>query len=295
MPLPDLINANQLSKFRKFELIAHSVVEGVMSGNHKSPYKGFAIEFQEHREYSPGDDLKHLDWKILGKLGRYYIKQYEEDTSMRAYLLLDSSGSMSYTTATYSKLDFGKFICGVLTYLLMLQKDSVGLITFDDDIRNRLPTGSTRQHLKRVLDTLTDCEAGRDTNMGGVLHKLATMLKRRGLIVIISDFFDDIDEITLALNHFAHKRHEIIVFQVLDRQEMEFSFDDMIRFESLENEEVFLIDSLRIKKAYKERLDAHQKQLQKTCHQLRIDFVQVYTDEPFERRIANYLASRLKK
>jgi uncharacterized protein (DUF58 family) len=244
----DFLNPKNLSPFKRFELLAHSVMEGFISGSHKSPYKGLAIEFAEHRQYVPGDDIKHLDWKVLGKLDRYYIKQYEEDTSLRAYILLDTSGSMGYRTGDCSKLDYGKFICSVLAFILTQQSDSTALITFDSDIVERLPLRSTLKHLKVINDLLRASTPGSETGMGKVLHSLATMLKRRALVVIISDFFDDIDEITRALNHFAHKKHEVVVFQVLDRKEAEFPFRDLTKFTSLENEDVVLTDPVRLKK-----------------------------------------------
>ncbi len=295
MPLPSFITPTSLARFRHFEFIAHRVVEGFLTGQHKSPFKGFAVEFAEHRQYVPGDDIKHLDWKLLGKLNRYYVKQYEEDTSLRAYLVLDTSGSMAYKSGTLSKFDFGRFICGVLGYVLLQQQDAVGLITLDSRIRNHLPPRSTRHHYKVMLDTLMAEVPGSDTGLGGVLHTLANMLKRRALIVIISDFFDNVQDITLALNHFAHKKHEVVVCQVLDPSELEFPFRDLTRFESLEDDTHFLTDPVRLRREYLQQFDDHLNAIRKTCHQLRVDFTQFRTDEPFERSIAKYLAERLKR
>jgi len=291
----DFLNPKILSPFKRFEMMAHSVVEGFISGSHKSPYKGLAIEFAEHRQYVPGDDIKHLDWKVLGKLDRYYIKQYEEDTALRAYLLLDVSGSMGYRTGEYSKLDYGKYICSVLTYLLTQQCDSTSLITFDSEIVHRLPLRSTVKHLKRINDVLRDASPGNETSMGAVLHSLATMTKRRALVVIVSDFFDDIKAITRALNHFAHKKHEIVVFQVHDRKEVEFPFKDLTKFTSLENDEIILADPMRLKKEYLKQFNQHQEQLKKCCFQLKIDYVPMYTDIPFAFAMAKYLAGRLRR
>jgi len=295
LPLPSFITPTALARFQHFELIAHRVVEGFLTGQHKSPFKGFAVEFAEHRQYVPGDDIKHLDWKLVGKLNRYYVKQYEEDTSLRAYLVLDASGSMAYKSGQFSKFDFGRFICGVLGYVLLQQQDSVGLVTLDSEVRNHLPPRSTRHHYKRILDALADETPGEDTNLGNVLHILANMLKRRALIVIVSDFFDNIEDITLALNHFAHKKHEVVVCQVVDPSEADFPFRDLTRFESLEDETFHLTDPLRLRREYLRQFNDHLRQIRKTCHQLRIDFTQFRTDEPFERSIAKYLAERLKR
>ena len=290
-----LLTSQTLSHFNRFELIAHSVVEGFLTGMHKSPYKGFAVEFAEHRQYVPGDDLKHLDWKALAKQDRYYIKQYEEDTSLRAYLVLDSSGSMAYRSGTFSKFDYGRFVCAVLSYLLMQQKDGVGLLCFDSQIKLHLPVRSTRQHLKHILDSLADTAPGSDTGLGNVLHRLAKMIRRRALVVIVSDFFDDSRDITLALNHFAHKKHEVVVFQILDRREAEFPFKDLTRFESLEGDQIVMTDPIRLRREYLRQFNEHQNRIRKTCHQLRVDFVQMFTDEPFERAMAKYLAGRLRR
>lgn len=295
MALPAHLSAHRLQRFRNFELVAHRVVEGILSGQHRSPFKGFAIEFAEHRQYSPGDDIKHLDWKLLGKLNRYYIRQYEEDTSLHAYLLLDRSGSMSYRSGDFSKFDLGRFICGVLTYVLLLQKDAVGMLSFDNSIREFLPPRTTRRHLRRILDSLGNTECGADTQLGNVLHGLANRLKRRALIVIASDLLDDSREIIRALNHFSHRKHEVIVFQILDRRELTFPFTDQTRFESLEHQTSVVTDPIRIRREYLKQFKAHQTAIRQACHNLRIEFNQIVTDEPFEPMMARYLAERTKR
>lgn len=289
------LNSRDFAAFRRLELIARSVVEGFVTGQHKSPFKGFAIEFQEHREYAPGDDLKHLDWKVLAKSDRYYIKQYEEDTALRAYLVLDVSGSMGYKSGARSKLECGRLIAAVLAYMLTGQEDAVGLITCSSSIQTFLPPKSTKKHLKSIFDTLTNAQSKDDTGLGNVLHSLANRIKRRGLIVIISDFFDDANDIVRALNHFAHKKHEVIMFQVLDRKEATFPFTDMTRFESLEGDEFELTDPLRLKREYISQFESHLNSIREACHKLRIDFIQIFSDEQIERSLAKYLASRLKR
>jgi len=289
------LDTARIAAFKRLELLAHSVVEGFVTGLHKSPIKGFAIEFEEHRQYVPGDDLKHLDWKLLGKLNRYYVKQYEEDTSLRAYLVLDCSGSMGYRSGEHTKLDCGRFVAGVLAYMLVGQQDAVGLVTCTSKIQTYLPPRSTPTQMKHILDTLEATETGEDTGLGEVLHALANRIKRRGLIVIVSDFFDDPDDIISALNHFAHKKHEVIVYQVLDRKEVAFPFNDMTRFESLEGEDFVLTDPLRLKREYVHQFEEHQQRIRESCHRLRIDFVQLFTDEPVERSLARYLAGRMKR
>ena len=303
MPLPGFresagrkrLDVRSFAVFKKLELIAHSVVEGFISGQHKSPFKGFAIEFAEHRNYSPGDDLKHLDWKLAAKLDRYYIKQYEEETSLRAYIVLDRSGSMGYSSGKFSKMDCSRFVAGVLSYMLIGQEDAVGLVTCTSKIENYLPPRSTKTHLKNIIEILDNSDTGEDTGLGNVLHALANRIKRRGLIVIISDLFDDPNDIIRALNHFSHKKHEIVVYQILDRKEADFPFRDMTRFESMEGEQFELIDPLRIKREYVKQFKHHQNLIKQACHRLHVDFVQMFTDEPVERSLARYLAGRLKR
>ncbi len=295
MPVKDILKPQRLKAFKRLELLAHGVVEGFITGLHESPFKGFAVEFAEHRQYVPGDDLKHLDWKLLAKFDRFYVKQYEENTSMRAYLVLDRSGSMGYTSTSYSKLDYGRFICAMLAYLLLQQNDSVGVATCDSKLNTYLPARAAIGHLRHIIQVLEATKPGHGTGLGNVLHSLAALIKRRALIVIVSDFFDNVDEITLALNHFAHKKHEVIVYQVLDRRETEFPFRRLTRFDSVEGPARLLVDPLRLKREYLRQFDLHQKRLRETCHHLHIDFVQLFTDQPFERALAEYLARRLKR
>jgi uncharacterized protein (DUF58 family) len=269
MPLPGLsgqqssgrMDLKNLARFRSLSLLAQSVVEGFITGLHKSPFKGFAVEFEEHRQYVPGDDLKHLDWKILAKSDRYYVKQYETDTSLRAYLVLDASGSMGYGSGRFSKYDCGRFVVAALAYMLLGQEDSVGLVSCTSRIRDFLPPRATATHMKNI----------------------------------ISDFFDSAEDVIRALNHFAHKKHEVIVYQVVDRNEATFPFSDMTRFESMEGEEVVLTDPLRLRREYLRQFEEHQNRLREACYRLRIDFVQFFTDEPLERSLAQYLAGRMKR
>lgn len=285
-----------MQTYKRLELLAHSVVEGFVTGLHKSPYKGYAVEFAEHRQYIPGDDLKHIDWKLMGKRDRYYVKQYEEDSSLRAYLVLDTSGSMGYKSGEHSKLDYGCFISAVFSHILLQQSDGVGLVTCDSKLNTYLPARNTVSHLRQLNRTLKDVRPGDDTGLGNALHSLATLIKRRALVIIISDFFDNTDEIRLALNHFAHKKHEVILYQVLDRHEINFPFAGLTRFESLENPYHRLtVEPQRYRNDYIQRYKDHQRDLKKACHDLRIDHAQVVTDEPVHEAIAKYLSGRMQR
>lgn len=289
------LDARTLAAFKRLELLAHSVVEGFVTGLHTSPFKGFAIEFDEHRPYVAGDDLKHLDWKLLARKDRMYIKQYEEDTSLRAYFVLDTSGSMGYASGRYSKLDIGRFITGTIGYLLLNQMDSIGLATCAEKIEMFLPARSTRIHYKRLVDALDAVQPQSGTHLSETLHEMAIRLKRRALIIIISDLFDDPEKICLALNHFAHRRHEVILFHTLDRRELTFDFDAPTRFEHLENDDRRAVDPRPLRKAYLNAFEEHRNIIRRTCHDRRIDYQEIVSDEPIERRLARYLIQRLKR
>jgi uncharacterized protein (DUF58 family) len=291
----ELLRPKTYQAFKNMELLARSVVEGFTTGLHRSPFKGFAIEFAEHRQYVPGDDLRHLDWKIVGKLERYYIKQYEEDTSLKAYVVLDTSGSMGYRSGRHSKLDYGRFIAGVMSYLLLQQQDAVGLVTCDHSVTRYLPARSTRPHFKRMMDTLEAVTPEGETRLGQVLHLLAERTRRRALIIIISDLFDDPDQINLALTHFAHKRHEVVVFRVLAREEATFTFEQPTRFEDLESSHHEEVDPRQFRRDYVRLFEEHRAKIRKTCFERRIDLTEMYLDEPFERAMARYLVERLKR
>jgi uncharacterized protein (DUF58 family) len=289
----DILSSRQLQTFRKLELTARSVVEGFVTGLHRSPYKGYAVEFAEHRQYMPGDDFKHIDWKLMGKRDRYYVKQYEEDSSLRAYLVVDTSGSMGYKSGKHTKLDYARWIAAVFSHVLLQQNDGVGLITCDSKLNSYLPARNTLSHLRNLTRILRDTRPGEDTGLGNVLHTLATLIKRRALVIIISDFFDSVDEIRLALNHFAHKHHEVILYQVLDRHELNFPFSRLTRFDSLENSyHRVTVEPERLREEYQSQFKDHQRQLQKTCHDLHMDLAKMVTDEPFEENIAKYLTMR---
>lgn len=289
------INSKRIAAFKKLELIARSVVEGLKTGLHKSPYKGFAVEFQQHRPYVVGDDLKHLDWKVLARDERYYIKEFEEDTCLRAYIIVDSSGSMGYASKEINKFQLAKQITAVLTYMMLQQQDTVGMITFDTQIREHITPRSTSHHMKHMLELLDATKPKGETDLGAVLQTVAQKMSRRSLLIILSDFFGEFKSIERALRHFSNKKHEVVLFQTLDRYEQDFPFTDLTRFESLENDHVEVVDPLRLKRAYLEKFNEHQQQLRKACHKLHIDFESICCDEPLERRLAEYLLRRKRR
>ena len=208
-----------LARMKNLSMVARGVVEGAISGIHASPYKGFSVEFAEHREYTTGDDPRHLDYKMLARTDRLYIKQYEEETNMRVQILLDTSGSMGYRhAATITKLDYGSYLTAVLSYLMLRQQDSVGLTTFDTKIGLDMPARSSPRHFNEMMRQLEKIEPGEKTDIAETLHRLANRFKKRCLVVLISDLYDEPDEVMRALHHFRHRRHEVIVVRSEERR-----------------------------------------------------------------------------
>ncbi len=220
-----------LSRLKNLSLAARQVVEGYFAGLHKSPHKGFSIEFAEHREYSPGMDPRHVDWRVLGRRDKLYVKQYEEETSLRCYLLLDKSASMGYKSDAVptTKLEYASYLAASLAYLIALQHDAAGLITYDTAVRDRVPPRQGPGHLRVLMEKLESNQAGGETTLADTFHELAETIKRRALVIILSDLFDDPAALVGALKHLRHRKHEVIVFQVFDPAEVTFPFDDVTR------------------------------------------------------------------
>lgn len=205
-----------LARVGHMELVARQVVEGFLTGRHRSPYHGFSVEYLDHRAYTPGDDLRSLDWKILARTGKYCSKLFQDETNLRAHILLDCSRSMAFQSGDLSKLAYGSYLAAALTYLLLRQNDAVGLVLFDRTIRQQVPPRARPTQFRRVLDLLEHAEIGGDTDVGGILHQVAERIRQRGLIILISDLIDDEAAIANGLQHFRHRHHEVIVFHVLD-------------------------------------------------------------------------------
>jgi len=259
-----------LARVKNLAMVARGVVEGSMTGLHASPYKGFSVEFAEHREYSPGDDPKHLDYKMLGRTDRLYVKQYEEETNMRVQILLDSSGSMGYSyDGKLTKLQYASYLTAILSYPISRQQDSVGLTTFDTEIRLDMPGGSSPRHFNDMMERLENVVPGERTDVAETLHRLAGRFKRRCLIVLVSDLYDDPDEVIRALHHFRHRRHEVIVFHVLDKAELEFPFRDTISFCDLETNDRLQIDPAYVREEYLRQMEAFVENYRRACAEMR--------------------------
>ena len=240
------------AKLGNMSLRARLVVEGYIIGLHKSPYHGFSVEFAEHRAYGPGDEIRHIDWKLYGKTDRYYVKQYEEETNLRSYLIMDISKSMTYHSKNISKLEYASYLTAALSYLMLHQKDGIGLILFDKKIQSFIPPRSTSSHLNTIFSQLDQINPGEDTQLGNVLHEMADRIKKRGLVILISDLFDDFDAIIGGLKHFRYNKQEVIVFHILDRQELNFNFNTRTRFKDMETGELVTTEPWQIRNSYKD-------------------------------------------
>ncbi len=281
-----------VSKLATMELRARLVVEGFVTGLHKSPYKGFSVEFAEHRQYMPGDPLKHIDWKVYGKTDRFYVKEYEEETNLRAYILLDASASMAYGADTISKLEYARYLAAALTYLMLKQQDSVGLLVFDQEIREFIPPRSNPTQLHLLLSELDRARPSSETDIGLVLHDLARRIRRRGLVILISDLLDDPRDVLPGLKHFRHLKHEVVVFHVLDPREVEFRFDSDATFRDMETGELMTTEPFSIRGDYVRAVDDWMTMLKRECAESRIDYVPIRTSMPYDRALFSYLEKR---
>ena len=282
-----------LAKLKNLNLLARQAVEGFISGLHRSPHKGFSVEFAEHREYTPGDDLRHLDWVAWGRTDRYYIKQYEQETNLRTYILLVVSNSMAYRYGgEVTKFVYGCFMTACLSYLMCRQQDMVGVIAFDEKMRFHLPPHSTPAHLDRVFKKLEATAPGKGTNIAPTFHELANRIGKRGLVIVISDLYDDPTEIMKALQHFVYKKHQIIVFHLMDPAELEFPFKRILSFMDMETNERLQVDPRYVRDGYIEEVNAFVDTYRRECGERNIEYVLTTTNEPYDRMLLNYLARR---
>ena len=282
-----------LAGISNLALRARWVVEGLMSGVHRSRAKGFSVEFEEHREYSPGDEIRRIDWKALGKFDRYFIKEYEDETNLRAYLVLDASASMNYASDGISKFDYACTLTASLAYLILKQQDSAGLVTFSDRIEAFIPPRAKRDYLTQILHALENRGPGGDTNVGKILEEIAGQVKRRGLIVLVSDLLDDAEAILKGLRHFRFKGNDVIVFHLLDQAELDLPFEGNILFEDLEAANLQVIaDPRAIRSTYQQVVQEFIGNIRKQCHDSAIDYQIISTSTPLDRALASYLSWR---
>lgn len=275
------------------ELRARLVVEGFITGLHKSPYHGFSVEFTEHRQYMPGDEIKHIDWKAYGKTDRFYIKQFEEETNLKSYLIVDASRSMDYASkGNLKKFEYASYVAAALSFLMIEQRDAVGLTLFDEEIRVSLPPRATRSYLKEILKELESAQPANKTGTSASLNLIAEQIKRRGLVIVLSDLFDKPELVMTALKHFRHKGHEVVVMQVLDPLERSFAFDSDAIFKDLETREELMTQPWHIQKAYQQSMQEFLDYYRRQCRDNNIDYVLLDSSTPFDKALFEYLNKR---
>jgi uncharacterized protein (DUF58 family) len=284
-----------LAKVRGLELQARLVVEGYLSGMHKSPYHGFSVEFAEHREYVPGDDIRHIDWKVYGRTGRFFLKQYEEETNLVCWILLDISESMQYGSGPVTKYDYACLAGAALAYLVLQQADSVGFVTFDNQVRNFLKPSGQPSHLKEMIYLMNLGGSREKSGIGPIFHEIADRINRRALVFILSDMFDEVPDVLAGLRHLRYKRHEVVLWNILDGFELTFPFQETTLFRGLEQYPDLLTDPRNLRKSYLEQVENFITQLQEGCRQQNIDYVQMRTDTPLSVALSSYLAHRLAR
>jgi uncharacterized protein (DUF58 family) len=287
-----LLDPDVAARLKGLELRARLVVEGFISGLHKSPYHGFSVEFAEHRQYMPGDPVANLDWKVFGKTDRYYLKEFEEETNLRCQILLDCSGSMAFGSKGVTKFEYARTLAAALAYLMQRQRDAVGLTAFSDRMVTDLPSRSSRVHLHLLLSELSALEPAATTSTREVFGTMADRLKRRGLVIILSDLLSDPTEVIRGLKHFRHRRHEVVVFQVLDPRERDFGFQRAARFEDMETGEILPTLPAQIRSAYTAQMRDLIDNYRRNCLESLVDFHLLDTEVPFGHALYAYLGKR---
>lgn len=280
-----------ISRLARLELRARLVVEGFMSGLHASPYKGFSQEFADYRQYMPQDEIKRIDWKVFGRTDRFYIKEYQEETNLRAYIVLDKSGSMGYGKKI-TKLEYAKYLAASLAYLLFRQKDSVGIATFDTRLREIIPPSSKRSNFMHILTTIDRAQAKAETSLADILLDLSRKVKRRGLVILLSDLFDDRDSIVRSLRSFHYRKHEILVFHILDREETAFPFKKAAVFHDMETGKEMVIQPGTIRDSYRRHIKELLAFYRNKLRESGIRYAILHTDMPFDRALYAFLQKR---
>lgn len=292
MSLPT--DPTQLAQFGRLELVARQLVEGLMMGRHRSPFKGSSVEFVEHREYYPGDEIRHIDWRAFGKTGRYYIKEFEDETNLRAHLLVDASASMNYGQSTLTKFEYARLLTAALTWLMLGQRDSVGLMTFDSELRQQLKPSSNRDAFRQIVQVLEETTPGSETSLSGVVEAVLPSIRRRSLVVLISDCFDSLAALEAMLQRIRHARHEAIVFRIVAPEETDFPFDRPTQFRNLENlDERLLVDPARLRKEYLRQYSEFADGLQDLCGSMGVDYRVLRTSDSLQTVLGEWLAERM--
>lgn len=291
MPVPryQFFSPADAGRISKLQLTARQVVEGVLTGLHKSPHRGFSVEFSEHREYVAGDEIRHLDWRAYARSDRYYIKLYEQETNLRATLVLDTSASMTFG----NKLDYARHLAACLAYLLAHQQDLAGLVAVDDQIRVELPSGSSPAHLDLLFRHLEALKPGQQTNLAHQLHSLSERLPRRSLVILLSDLWLDPDELVRSLQHLRYRKHQAIVLHLLDRNEIDLPYDGKLTFQDLETGEKLQVDPSEMRESYRQQVQAYLATVRKVCNDSDVEYHDMYVDEPYDKALVRLLSRRV--
>jgi uncharacterized protein (DUF58 family) len=287
------IDPHTLMRIKSLQLRAKVVVEGFYSGLHKSPYHGFSVEFSEYRQYSPGDDPRYLDWKLFARSDRYYIKRFEDETNLRCYLLVDLSRSMGYGSLEYTKIDYARTAAATLAYFLATQRDAAGLVTFDEKIADYLPARYRPGHLHRLMMCLERAVAGQSTDVTAPMEQVAATVRKRGMVVLISDLLAPVERLRQNLGYLRSQGHEVVLLRVLDPTEIDFRFDKPAMFVDLESGRDLYVDPSAVRQEYLRKFAEHAEGVQRSCRELGIDYYPVSTERPLELTLFDFLRARL--
>jgi uncharacterized protein (DUF58 family) len=290
----DLLDPEAIARGESLGILARGVVEGYRVGEHRSPFRGFAIEFAQHREYTIGDDIRHLDWKVLGRTDRYYIKQYEQDTNFVAQLVIDGSESMNYGSGKLTKMQYAKVLSASLAYLVLLQRDAVALHVFDTQMRETMTRTDNLGKIHTIMDRLAAFKATQETKLGTALSDIARMTKARGIIVVIGDLFDDEEAFEKGIQQIRFGGSEVVVFHIMDPYELEFPFDGIVDFIGLENSGRLKTNPAAIRKSYLESMNAFRRRVQGVCDRSGCHYILANTGLPLGEMLSSYLAFRHK-
>ena len=289
------IDPAALMRIKNLDLRARVVVEGFLSGIHRSPYHGFSVEFTEYRQYSPGDDLRYLDWRLYARSDRYYLKRFEDETNLRCYLLVDLSRSMTFKSIGHDKAEYAKTVAATIGYFLSLQRDAVGLITFDAQMKSYVPPRFRPGHLHRLLLALEQAPAGDDTDLVAPLEQVARTASKRGLVVLMSDLLAPVAALEKRLGYLRSRGHEVVVLRVLDPVELTFQFADAAMFQDLESGRELYVDPEIVRAEYRRQFDEHAAELARSCSRLGVDIYELRTDQPVELALFDFLNSRMRR
>jgi len=281
-----------LSKINRLDLIARLVVEGFITGLHKSPFHGFSVEFSEYRPYMTGDSIKDIDWKVLGRTERFYVKRFQEETNVRAHLIVDGSGSMTFGSGDVSKLQYAKYLAAALAWMLIRQRDAAGLVTFDKAVRTFMPPRSAPGYLHVILSEIEKLTGRGETQVASTFHDLAERITRRSLIIVLSDLLDSQQEVMRALKHFRHRKHEVIVFHILDPLELDFNLRGNVEVRDMESHNAVSVETLYLRKSYKEKVEQFIHAYRKECREHRIDYNLLRTDTLYSDALTAYMVKR---